>query len=163
MSPVNTALEMIIPLFATLSSFVLIGFIVWLLNRTRRERMMRMAELQTRMLEKFTSSNEFAAFIKTEEGQRYLRGMTEVPRKNPKQRIVNTIRTAVVLVVFGTGLLAIAFFGGFETPMDEPPFIIGFLAMVLGVGFLISAVVSYFMSKAWGLFPEEPKSISSEP
>lgn len=161
MNPLNQALEMIVPLVGTFGSFVLIGWIVWVIARTRRERTVRMVELQSRMLEKFTSSDEFAAFIRTNEGQRYLSGFFAEPRKNPKQRIITTIRTGVVLLVFGAGLIALGFLVGFENPMEEPPFVIGFLAVFLGTGFLASAAVSYTMSKSWGLFPDEQRPVST--
>ena len=161
MNPINQAIEMAVPLFATLGTFVLIAWIVWVVNKTRRERVTRTLELQSRMLEKFTSSDEFANFIKTPEGQRYLRDMTAEPRKNPKTRIITSVRTGVVLVVLGVGLIAISFLVGFENPMEEGPFIIGFIGLFLGLGFLASAAVSYSMSKAWGLFPDDSKSVTT--
>jgi|SRR5687768_1395867 len=160
MNPINHFVEMLVPMIATFGFFLLVAWIVWVVNKSRRERVLRTIELQNRMLEKFTSSEEFASFIKTPEGQRYFREMTAEPRKNPRTKIMNSIRTGVVLVVLGTGLIAISFLVGFDRPMEEGPFIIGFIGLFLGLGFLASAGVSYAMSKAWGLFPEDSNTVS---
>lgn len=162
MTEARQIMEMVAPMIAVLGFFVMVGWVVWVLNRGRRERTARLVELQNRMLEKFASSEEFVAFLQTPEGQQYLKSFTAEPRANPKEKILKSVRTGVILIVVSAGLMAIGFIIGLSHPTEDPPFVIGFLAMFLGIGFLASAAVSYYMSKAWGLFPGESNQISKE-
>ena len=153
--------EAIIPMIGMVVFFAFVTWVIWLLNRTGRERRMRMMALQEKMFERFGSSQEFVAFLQTPEGQRFFKSLSQEPVKNPKLRIMKSVRTGVILIILAAGLIAISFLVGFHRPTEEPPFIIGFLSMFLGIGFIGSAAVSYFMSKSWGLLPEDREPVSN--
>lgn len=148
-------MEYLAPLIGMIAVFATIAWGIWVFNKTRRERTAHMIELQSRMLEKFANSQDFVGFLQSPSGQQYLRSLTEQPRKNPKLRIIRAVQTGTILIILGVCLIGLSFVAGFSRPMQEPPFIIGFLSLFLGAGFIASAGIAYMLSKTWGLFPED--------
>lgn len=153
---------LLVPIVGMIVIFATISWGIWVFNKTKRERTSQMVELQSRMLEKFANSQEFVGFLQSPAGQQYLRSLTELPRKNPKLKIIRAVQTGTVLIILGLCLIGLSFLVGFRHPMQEPPFVIGFLSLFLGGGFVASAAIAYLMSKMWGLFPEEPKQVASK-
>jgi high-affinity Fe2+/Pb2+ permease len=138
-------IEVLIPL----GSFVVTGAIVYLLAKASVAKSEHRLHAHGKMLDRFGSSNEFVAFLRTPEGRRYLDSVSIGPRKTQKAKIIGAVRTGVVITIFAIGLMALSFLVGFRHPMQEPPFVIGFLGLFLGAGFLASAAVSFSLAKAW--------------
>jgi hypothetical protein len=59
-----------------------------------------------------------------------------------------------VVSLLGITTLALGFMYPMNRTGAHPAIVLGALVLALGVGFLISAGISYRLSKAWGLFPE---------
>ena len=138
-------IEVLIPLGA----FVMTGLIVFVIARANVARSEHRLQAHARMLDRFGSSAEFVSFLQTPEGRGYLQTVSLGPQKTQKAKIIGAVRTGVVLTILSTGLMALSFLLGFSRPMQEPPFVIGFLGMFLGAGFLASAVASWSLVKAW--------------
>jgi hypothetical protein len=106
-------------------------------------------ELHNQLLEKFDSAGEFAAYLQTEAGQRFFDNLVS-ERVTPASRILGSIQKGAILTALGIGLLILALI---YRPADEGAFtIFGVISLALGAGFLLSAGISYRLSKAWGLF-----------
>ncbi|MEM7479908.1 MAG: hypothetical protein AAF481_01930 [Acidobacteriota bacterium] len=142
------------PLIAILS--VVLGpiWLVRTLLHSRRSREIARAklDLQTRLLDKFDSSQEMLAFLQSEAGTRFVESATQ-EKGNPFGRILGSIQAGLILLVGG-----IAFFvqrhliaGSYEGFT-----FLGTLGIALGVGFLLSAGVAYFLSRSWGLLEPAP-------
>ena len=136
--------------FILIAMFTAIGWIVWVLvNGVKtRNRIRAMTEFHNRLLDKMGSAKEFADFLQSEGGDRFLKSVT-IEKVNPNQRILGAIQTGLVFAFFGLGLLLL----GWEFDFDEHAFtVLGTVTLALGCGFLVSSIVSYRLSRAWGLF-----------
>jgi hypothetical protein len=112
----------------------------WLTIRAR-------TEFYNRMMDKFSSAREFIDFSQTEGGLRFLETFS-TERVGPTDRILGSIQKGAILSIVGLGSL----FLGWRYRVDGDVFtIIGTVLLALGVGFLVSAGVSYRLSKGWGL------------
>ena len=74
-----------------------------------------------------------------------------VARGGPIERILSSIQKGVTLTLFGLGFL----FLGWKYRFDGDVFnVIGVIGLSLGIGFLVSAGISYRLSKSLGLISE---------
>ena len=99
-------------------------------------------DMQKALLEKFSSAHDFAEFMQSPAGQKYVMGFADAVT-SPRDTILNSIRIGFVLMFAGMGFLA----GGFGGWIS---FRIGWVSFLGGIGFLCSAAVSYFLSKKTG-------------
>ena len=156
-------LPFLVPILISLGLFTMIGWIVWVNARRRQAKIQAQTELNNRLLEKFGSAAEFVDFLQTEEGRHFL-GSLSMEGLSPAERILRSVRTGVILSVAGLGGLLLSRLSG----LDQRAFIIiGITALALGIGFLVSAAVSYRLSKSWGLLaatePGKPNVFVSAP
>lgn len=107
------------------------------------------AELYNRLLDKFSSGSEFAAYLESETGRQFVEEIT-VQTAAPTSKILASIQKGVIMTLIGFGMLVLAkiFFGGelFNVVASA-----GTIALMIGVGYLISTGVTYYLSKSWGL------------
>jgi hypothetical protein len=135
-----------------------IAWAVWLGARRRQMQGQAQTDLQHRLLEKFSSPQEIGDFLQTEGGRRFLQGLTtERSHGNGHagKKIVLALQIGTVVSLLGIATLSL----GIIYPMHRlgephPAVIFGLLILAIGIGFLVSAGISYKLSKAWGLFPE---------
>ena len=112
-------------------------------------------DLHAKLLDKFTSGQDFNAYLQSEGGRRLLdwtppavdAGARTLP--NAIGRILWSVQAGLVLLLMGLGLLLLR---GHLNPSDETPLVVfGTLAATIGAGFILSALVSYGLSKHLGL------------
>ena len=135
-----------------------IGWISWILiNSIRRTKVARaQAEVQSKLLDKFGSSQELLAYMQTEAGQRFIQVESEpVVTKSPHTKILASIKVGTILSCLGLGLLLLALVFKEEAPLG-----FGTISLAIGLGFLVSSGVSYKLSKSWGLFDREATGAS---
>ncbi len=127
------------------------GWAVWVIavniRRTRTSR--QIAELHSRLLDRFTASQELIAFLEGESGRRYFEAL-QTDLKDPLTRVLNGIQLGVVLILLGISLAAVRA-GQTDEATRNALLLIGVPGMALGAGFLISAVISHHLCKSWGL------------
>jgi len=139
----------IIPIIV-LSFFACLGYWIHIRDRRARERLQTQMDLQTKILARFDSAQDFAGFLQTDGGRTFLSGLAEPPAvRRPTQRILTAVQLGIVVTMFGVGLCLI---GWIERSTD--PFLPGVVFLCIGAGFLIGAAVSYHLSKSWGLLGE---------
>ena len=132
--------------------------IFWVVFSTiRRLKVARVqAEVQSRLIEKVGSSQDFLTFLGSESGKTLVDSIgIEQPSRNPYNRILVSVQAGVILLLLG---IAFLFLGRHFTDASEGFVILGGLGVALGIGFLISAGLSYRLSKAFGLFEREGTS-----
>jgi len=123
--------------FLMLAAWGLFGWVVYLgASMVRRK---QKNDMQKALLEKFSSAHDFAEFMQSPAGQKYVMGFAEAVT-SPRNSILNSIRTGFVLMFAGMGCLAGAT-GGLVT------FRIGWVSFLAGIGFLVSAGVAYFLTR----------------
>lgn len=132
--------------------FALFGFVIWTIFSTiRRYKTTKLqAGLQTKLLEKFGSGQELLAYIQSDAGKRFLQSLT-MEQRTPYGRILGAAQVSVILVLLSFALL---FLRGRVSGAEEPLLVFGAITLSLGVGFGLSAAVSYYLSKSFGLLTE---------
>jgi len=125
------------------------GWIAWTIFSTiRRYKIAKLqADVQARLLEKVSSSQDLLAYAQTEAGREMLASL-KVERHSPHTRIIGALQTSIVMIALGAAFL---FLRGRVSGTEEGFLIFGTLATMLGIGFGLSAVASYYMSKSFGL------------
>jgi hypothetical protein len=120
------------------------------LDHMSRARTLRtQGEVYNRLIDKFGSSGELLTYLQSEAGQQLLK-TPAMMAPNSYARIMNSAQFGAIAVVIGFGILGI----GKAFPRTEAAdvtFVFGWLGVTIGVALLISAVLSYAMSKKFGL------------
>ncbi|HEY7406442.1 MAG TPA: hypothetical protein VIB39_23140 [Candidatus Angelobacter sp.] len=135
----------LITMFALL---IFVGWVIYLAFGLIRRR--QQSAMQKHMLERFSSAQDFAQFIQSPAGQKYVTGFTDVVT-SPRNSILSSIRTGCVLAFGGVGCIAGS---NSMSPSFHAGWIVGWIAFLSGIGFLVSAVISYFLAKKLGLKEE---------
>jgi hypothetical protein len=137
------------------------GAVVWLIRtlieHRRWSRLTRtQAEVHNKLLDRFTSNEEVLSYMQTTGGKRFLESapipMDSGPRavSAPIGRILWSVQVGLVLAAAGAGLQYVS--RSVEKTVAQPLMAMGVLAVAIGAGFLVSAFVSFILSKRLGLF-----------
>lgn len=151
------------------SMFVMVSYICWLWAGTaqRRQRLKVISELNNKLLEKLGSVQDFSALLQSEAGARFLHNLASEPpvqRADPQRRILAAAQTGAVLTCLGAGLLLLSFFSPLASDKAWQAFnAIGVIALSLGIGFVMSAVIAYRLSERLGLLtrPAQPRAVEA--
>lgn len=155
----NMAVALVLP-----ALFFCIGWIVWVIANSRRRS--RVAEIQrdihAKLFEKFGTSQELVEYLKTEAGSKFL-DSASIEHTRPFGRIIGSIQAGLILFLLGVAMLIVrastsadAFFNEMQRAQSAQGMLaVSLLLLALGLGFLVSAAVSYKLSKNWGLFDGE--------
>ncbi len=143
----------------------IVGVLMWLIRTLidyrRWNRLSRVqTEAHTKILDRFTSNEDLLAYGRTPAGSRFLES-APIPLEGeprtvgaPTNRILWSAQAGLVLALGGVGL-------HFSIPrlLDdqsaEPLYVLGTLAIGLGVGFILSAVASLVLSWKLGLLSHQ--------
>lgn len=124
------------------------------------------SELYSRMIDKFGAAPEFIAFLQSEDGRRLIE--ENITRSaSPMSKILLSIQIGVILILLGAGLLTLS--NIFDNTLGGDLYIVlavsGTISAMVGAGFVISSVISYKLSKRWGLLTtnEEPATKEKSP
>jgi hypothetical protein len=126
--------------------FVLLTWIIFS-NARRIVASKRISEVQARLLDRFATAQDLLTYLQTEEGKRFLE-TASVEQNNPLWRILGAIQAGVILTLVGMTLMLLRgrIAGGEDALLG-----FGAVTLALGIGFLISASISYALSKSAGL------------
>jgi predicted phage tail protein len=133
---------------ATIMLPSMFAWFAWvILSTIRRYKIAKLqAEVQTKLLEKVGSGQELLAYAQTETGRELLESL-KVERVSPHGRIIGALQAGIILFFFGAALLLLR-----NTSAGGEGFAVaGALSCALGIGFALSAVSSYYLSKSFGL------------
>ena len=154
-----------IQIFAVM--LLVVGGLAWLIKMLvdyrRWLRVSRVqAEVHTKLLDRFSANEDLLAYIQTPAGRRFLESapipLEAEPRmmNAPLNRILWSVQAGVVLALGGLGLQYVS-----TRQMEEiaqPLFAIGVLGLALGLGFILSAFISYLLSRRLGILPSGPSA-----
>jgi TRAP-type C4-dicarboxylate transport system permease small subunit len=120
------------------------------------------AEAHNKLLDRMTANEELLAYVQSPAGSRFLESapiaLDPGSRRigAPFNRILWSVQAGLVLGAAGLGLQYVS--GRITTSeAAQPLYTLGVLALALGIGFVLSAVVSYVLSSRLGLF-EKPEA-----
>jgi hypothetical protein len=137
-------------LVVTVSLPSLFAWVAWVIFSTiRRYKIAKLqADVQAKLLEKVGSGQELLAYAQTDAGKELLESLRVESASSPYTRIIGALQTSIVMICVGPALL---FLRGRVAGTQEGFLLFGTLITVLGVGFGLSAAVSYYLSKSFGL------------
>jgi hypothetical protein len=122
------------------------------------------SEVHGRLIDKFTSNQELGSYMETEAGRKFLEAAPipvgiEADRRMPSAvaRILTPLQAGIVMVLLGIGLLSLRHAG---PDMDTPMLVFGTMVLMPGIGFIISAGVSWLLAAKLGLMPADPAAQS---
>jgi hypothetical protein len=139
---------------------VVTAVVVWIIRLiVFQRRWNRMSKVQfdthAKLLDRFTSNEDLLAYVQTPAGRRFLEA-TPIPIQDqpaaiaaPLSRILWSVQAGVVLAVGGIGLLYVS--TRFTEEASQFFMVIGVITIALGVGFMMSAVAAYVLSRRLGL------------
>ena len=124
------------------------------------------AETHTKLLDRFTANDELMAYVQSPAGSHFLQSMPIAldPGSRaisaPFGRILLSAQAGVVVAAAGMGLYYVS--GRVDPELMQPLYTFGVLALFVGAGFVVSAALSYVLSKRLGLF-DPPAPARREP
>jgi hypothetical protein len=139
------------PEFLLAGMFTLCGLLLYLgFNAARNA---QQSSVRKALLEKFASAQDLGAFLQTGGGQKFMAELSSVAG-NPLQSVLDSIHKGIIAIFLGMGFFPLS--GGFK---QSGPTItgIGIVLILVGFGFLVSAIVTYLLSRQWGLLSSKSK------
>jgi len=139
-------------------TIVLVWLVRTLLEQRRWARLSRVqTEVHSKLLDRFGSNEDLLAYMQTSPGRRFLEAapipIDAAPSRGmgaPVSRILWSVQAGVILSALGVGLQLVR---GHVAPVIAAPLLImSVVALSIGVGFVVSAIVSYVLSRRLGLF-----------
>ena len=143
----------LIPIVTSIGFFMMVVFIVWAATYSKNKRTAMQTEVQTRLIDKFSSAPEFVEFLNSDTGKQFLTGIDKMPQLMARDRIVGGVSRGVIML-----LLGVAFVGIWIADSNIGFMYPGFILMGLGIGFFISTLVSLKMSQRFGLIGSDTPS-----
>jgi len=164
-------IDIVGPIAGMLAFLGFLTALVWLIRilieNRRWGRIFRLqSEVHGRLIDKFSSTQELATYMGTEAGKRFLEAAPIPVGFEPQQRVPNAVarvltplQIGIVLTLLGLGFYLLRHAG---PEMDTPMLVLGTIALMPGLGFIISAGVSWVLAGRLGLMPVNP-GISNPP
>jgi hypothetical protein len=142
--------------------WALVWFVRQFLENRRWGRIFKLqSEVHGRLIDKFSSNQELAGYMGTEAGRRFLEAAPIPVGFEPEQRMPNAVarvlaplQIGIVLVLLGAGFFLLRHV---RTEMYEPMLVLGTVALMPGLGFIISAAITWILAGRLGLIPESPE------
>ena len=151
---------------------VVVAALMWLIKTMidyrRWSRLSKVqAEVHTKLLDRFAANESLVAYMQTDAGKRFLESAPIVLESEPRSigapfsRILWSLQAGVVVAAAGIGLQVLSR----RVPAEVASSVSGFgaLALAIGLGFVVSAAASYFLSRRLGLVQAPPPEVPSEP
>jgi hypothetical protein len=168
-NPKREAFEMWQNVMAGVALFLVFGTVTLVLTWLVRtlidyRRWLRLSKVQTevhsKLLDRFTSGEDLAAYLQSSPGRKFLESapipLDMGPRSigAPLGRILWSVQAGLVLALGGAGLQYVSM--GIIDEAQQPIRALGVLALMFGIGFILSAVISYLLSQRLGLLEGKP-------
>ena len=146
---------------------VVTGVLVWLVRTVvDYRRWLRLTRIQTethtKLLDRLTSQEDLLSYMQTPAGRRFLESApialdaASRPLGAPLSRVLWSVQAGLVLALGGLGLLVVS--ARAVPEVGQGLWAIGIVALMIGGGFVLSAVVAYALSRRMGLFDQPAAS-----
>jgi hypothetical protein len=172
-SPVMEIWKDVLQALAVFAGFgMAIGLLVWLIRTfIDYRRWSRLAKVQTevhtKLLDRFTANDDLIAYIQSPAGSKFLESapikLDAGPRSvgAPLGRILWSVQGGLVLTAGGIGFLFVS--GRVAEEAAQSLHALGVLGIALGIGFVISAIISFAISHRLGLIEFAQQAPRPEP
>ena len=111
-------------------------------SRRKSELLKAQTELQLRLLDKISSSEELRGFLDSPSVQTLMESHAQAVKAEPQDRILGCLVTGCILTPAGTVLIIMG---------QGTVRFLGSLSLATGIGFLVAVVVGYWLTRSWGL------------
>lgn len=147
--------------------FALLWLLRVLLENRRWSRMLKLqSDVHGKLLDKFGSNQELLAYMNTEAGKRFLEAAPmpagselATPAKMSLTRILLPLQLGAVLTLVGMGFLFLR--SRVEMDSQTAMLILGTLFLMLGIGFIISAGLAFFLARHLDLLPRKVAQLAA--
>ena len=145
--------------FAAFLSAAIWGVRVFVDNRRWSRIFKLQSDVHSKLIDKFSTNQDLAAYMQTEAGRRFLEAAPiplndETARRVPNAvaRVLTPVQIGTVLILLGVGFLMLRGVGpDYEAPMR----VLGVLILMPGIGFILSAGLTWFLAARMGLMPPQ--------
>jgi len=155
------AMEIMGAMAAMTVFLVVTGVLAWLVKTiVAQRRWKHLAAVQTdvhnKILDRLGSSNELLAYIQSPAGRRFLESAPipvdddRVSPRAPVARLLWSVQAGVVLIAAGIGMQFIS--RGVPPGASEPLLALGILGLSVGIGFVVSAIAGFVVTRRLGLW-----------
>ena len=148
---------------------LMVGSLMWLIktliDHRRWSHLSRVQfDVHSKLMDRFSANEELLAYVQTPAGKRFLESapipVGEPPAvAAPVNRILWSVQVGLVIAAVGIGLQVVTW--NVHKDVAEPMFALSVLATSLGFGFILSAIVSYLLSRKLGLWQNPPQAEAS--
>ena len=156
-------MEDLTPIIIIVTGTVAIAWVLSLIIGAFRQRLRLRAqtEFHNKILEKFSSADEFAAYLESNAGKSFFDNLSNEPAA-PLTKILGAIQKGAILALLGLGLIVL---GKSYTAQEggNVMFVVGVISFMIGAGFLASSAISYRLAKNWGIISVDKRQISNVP
>lgn len=139
--------------------FATFGWVAYTIssNIRRAHSSRAVADLHSKLLDKCAASQDLIAYMESAAGRKFLES-AGMEAAQPWSRILNAMQAGFVLGLVGAAELIVRSINP-NPDTNEFLLITGAATVAVGIGFLLSAVTSFVLSKSWGLLTpsEVPK------
>lgn len=135
-----------VPIFGIVAPMTMIVLVVWMIARSKQRQAQYRAEVQGKVIEKFGSAPEFTEFLTTPAGREFVSNFQAAPASSAHDRIFSGVKWSLILAVLGIALIVARAMGE-----DHDLIIPGAILLGLGIALCVSTIISYRLSKQWGL------------
>lgn len=145
--------------------------LLWLLrvlleNRRWNRILALQSDVHGKLLDKFGSNQELLAYMNTEAGKRFLEAAPlpagpelSAPARMSLARVLLPLQAGVVLTLLGSGLFMLR-----DNPQLDsrgPLIALGTIGIMLGIGFIISAVFAFMVARHFDLLPKRAEAAAA--
>jgi membrane protein implicated in regulation of membrane protease activity len=134
------ALWLMLLVLALAASITVWGVAQLFKNRRRSELLKAQAELQLKLLDKISSSEELRAFLQSEFMRTLLENQVNAARAESQDRIAGCLVPGCILTPVGAVLLAVG---------ERSVRFLGTLSLAIGLGFLAASFIAYWLNRSW--------------
>lgn len=124
--------------------FAVMGLVVWglycVFAAVKRK---QQNAIQKHLIDKFSSASDLSQFLQSPAGQKYAAGISDAVT-SPRNSVLNSVRLGIILIFGGFGFMVIR--PAWPQQLNSMR-AAGVIGIMLGVGFLVSAGVSWFIAK----------------
>jgi len=145
--------------------FGFLGAAVWLIQvllaNRRWQRIFKLqTEVHTKLIDRFGSSQELIQYMESESGKKFLEAAPiplnfEGDQKVPSVigRVLMPLQIGAVMTLLGAGLLFVRH--SFGRGMDSVLLLVGIVVLMPGLGFILSAGITWVLAGRLGLMPPD--------
>jgi len=151
------------PIAALLAWACFLATSLWLVrafleNRRWSRSFKLQSDVHARLIERFSSSQELASYMDSETGRRFLEaapisvGLEENKHMpNAVARVLTPMQIGIVMVLLGIGFFLLR---NVSPEMNTPMLVLGVVATMPGIGFILSAGITWVLAGRLGLIPD---------